>query len=42
MSGVAKDTFSLWLNQNIAIGEMIADFVLKNAEKRLRVSEKIG
>lgn len=41
VAGVAKDSFSLWLNQNVSLGEAVADFVIKNAEKRLKVSKKI-
>lgn len=41
VAGVAKDAFSLWLNQNVNVGESLADFVIKNAEKRLKLSKKI-
>jgi topoisomerase IV subunit B len=33
--GVVKDTFSLWLNQNIEAGEMLAELAIKNAQRRL-------
>lgn len=41
VAGVAKDSFSLWLNQNVAIGEALATFVIDNAQKRLKLSKKI-
>ncbi|MHC4880921.1 MAG: ATP-binding protein, partial [Planctomycetota bacterium] len=36
MAGVAKDEFSLWLNQHIGIGERIARLAIENAQARLR------
>jgi topoisomerase IV subunit B len=41
ISGVVKDAFSIWLNQNVELGEMIAALIIRNAEKRLRASKKI-
>lgn len=41
VAGVVKDSFSLWLNQNVNLGETLAEFVVKNAEKRMRLSKKI-
>lgn len=41
ISGVVKDAFSIWLNQNVSLGELIAALVIRNAEKRLRASKKI-
>jgi len=41
VSGVAKDAFSLWLNQNPEEGEKIADIIIHSAQKRLRNSKKI-
>jgi len=41
ISGVAKDAFSLWLNQHPSIGEKIADIILTSAHKRLKSSKKI-
>ncbi|MEE9396490.1 MAG: DNA topoisomerase IV subunit B [Methylococcales bacterium] len=41
VSGVAKDTFSLWLNQHPAIGEKIAELAIQNAQKRLRTAKKV-
>lgn len=41
VSGVAKDTFSLWLNQHPQEGEKIAEIILASAQKRLKSSKKI-
>lgn len=41
VTGIVKDTFSLWLNQNIELGEMLAALVIKNAEKRTNAESKI-
>jgi topoisomerase-4 subunit B len=41
VSGVAKDSFSLWLNQHPAEGEKIAEIIINNAQKRLRSNKKI-
>jgi len=41
ISGIAKDTFSLWLNQHPKVGEQIADIIIESAQKRLKSSKKI-
>ncbi len=41
VSGVVKDAFSLWLSQHVAAGEQLAQFVIVNANKRLRADKKI-
>jgi topoisomerase IV subunit B len=41
VSGVAKDAFSLWLNQHPAAGEKIAEIILASAHKRLKSNKKI-
>lgn len=41
VAGVVKDSFSLWLHQNINEGEAIAKLAIDNAQKRLRTSKKI-
>lgn len=41
VSGVAKDAFSLWLNQHPAEGEKIAEIIISSAQKRLRSNKKI-
>lgn len=40
VSGVAKDSFSLWLHQHPQAGEKIAEIVLASAHKRLKASKK--
>ena len=42
VSGVAKDAFSLWLNQHTAEAEMIAEMVINAAQSRLKASKKVA
>ena len=41
VSGVAKDSFSLWLNQHPAEGEKIAEIIIASANKRLKANKAI-
>ena len=41
VSGVAKDGFSLWLNQHPMEGEKIAEIIINSAQKRLRANKAI-
>ena len=41
VSAIVKDAFSLWLNQNIQIAELLAEMVISSAQKRLRASKKV-
>lgn len=41
VSGVAKDAFSLWLNQHPAEGEKIAEIIIASAQQRLKSNKKI-
>lgn len=41
VSGVVKDSFSLWLNQHTADGDALAEFTISNAQKRMRASKKV-
>jgi topoisomerase-4 subunit B len=41
ISGVIKDAFSLWLNQNPALGEKIAELAIFSAQKRLKSGKKV-
>ncbi len=41
VSGVVKDSFSLWLNEHTEIAEMLAEFCINNAQKRLKAAKKI-
>lgn len=41
ISGVVKDAFSLWLNENVSIAEELAKLMISNAEKRLKQDKQI-
>jgi len=41
VSGIVKDAFSLWLNQNVNDGEAIARLAISNAQKRLKSAKKV-
>ena len=41
VSGVAKDSFSLWLNQHPAVGEEIAQIAIQRALNRQRAGKKV-
>ncbi|NOX93061.1 MAG: DNA topoisomerase IV subunit B, partial [Gammaproteobacteria bacterium] len=41
ISGVVKDSFSLWLNQHTGQGEAIAELAIANAQSRLRAGKKV-
>ena len=41
ISGVIKDSFSLWLNQNVTEGEAIAQLAISNAQKRMKSARKV-
>jgi len=41
VSGVVKDAFSLWLNQNVNDGEAIAQLAISNAQKRMKSARKV-
>jgi len=41
ISGVVKDALSLWLNQNTAVAEKIAEIVIQNASNRSKKAKKI-
>ena len=36
-----KDAFVLWLSQNVAIGELIANMAIEKAQNRLKTSKKV-
>jgi topoisomerase-4 subunit B len=42
ISGVVKDSFSLWLNQHIEAGEAIADLAISSAQARLKAGKKVA
>ncbi len=41
VTGVVKDAFSLWLNEHTDKAELLAEFCLSNAQKRMRASKKV-
>ncbi|OCG06737.1 DNA topoisomerase IV subunit B [Gilliamella apis] len=41
VSAIVKDAFSLWLNQNVQIAELLTEMVISSAQKRLRASKKV-
>ena len=41
VSAIVKDAFSLWLNQNVQIAELLAEMVILCAQKRLKASKKV-
>ncbi|HIO91572.1 MAG TPA: DNA topoisomerase IV subunit B [Leucothrix mucor] len=41
VTGAIKDAFSLYLNKNSEIGDLIAEHVISNAQKRQRASKKV-
>ncbi len=41
VSGVAKDSFSLWLNQHAEIGDVLAQMAITSAQKRLKSAKKV-
>ncbi|MCG8616264.1 MAG: DNA topoisomerase IV subunit B [Desulfobacterales bacterium] len=36
-----RDAFSLWLNQNVALGEALAELAIENARTRVKKSKKV-
>ncbi|MCH9690848.1 MAG: DNA topoisomerase IV subunit B [Gammaproteobacteria bacterium] len=42
ISGVAKDAFSLWLNQHTEDGDKLAELCIGNARNRLRTAKKVA
>lgn len=41
VSGVVKDAFSLWLNQNVQEAEQLAELTISSAQRRLRAAKKV-
>ncbi|MGP1932064.1 MAG: DNA topoisomerase IV subunit B, partial [Arsenophonus sp. ET-DL12-MAG3] len=41
VSGIVKDAFILWLNQNIQEAEQLSEFTISNAQRRLRAAKKV-
>jgi topoisomerase-4 subunit B len=41
VTGVIKDSFSVWLNQHPGTGDQIAQLVIQKAQKRLKAAKKV-
>ncbi|PVX33021.1 DNA topoisomerase IV subunit B [Pasteurella langaaensis DSM 22999] len=41
VSGVVKDAFSLWLNNNIELAKQLAEMAITSAQRRLRAAKKV-
>ena len=41
VSGVVKDSFSLWLNEHSTMGDALAEMVISNAQRRMRSAKKV-
>ncbi len=41
VSGVLKDSFSLWLNEHSSMGDALAEMVISNAQRRMRSAKKV-
>ncbi|WP_341501864.1 DNA topoisomerase IV subunit B [Gallaecimonas sp. GXIMD4217] len=42
VSGVVKDTFSLWLNEHTEVAEALAEHFISNAQRRTRSAKKVA
>ena len=42
VAGVAKDAFSLWLNEHPSDGEVLAELAIANAQRRVQASKKVA
>lgn len=42
VSGVVKDSFSLWLNHHVNMGEAIAELAISQAQKRLKKAKQVS
>ncbi len=41
VSGIARDSFSLWLNQHTEVGDLLAHMAISSAQKRLKSAKKV-
>lgn len=41
VSGVVKDSFSLWLNQHVQEGTQLAEFIIEQAQQRLKTDKQV-
>jgi len=42
VGGVAKDAFSLWLNEHPSEGDRLAEIAINNAQRRIQASKKVA
>ncbi len=42
VAGIAKDAFSLWLNEHAQEGDRLADLAITNAQRRLQAAKKVS
>lgn len=42
ISGVVKDSFSLWLNQHTDMGDLLAEMAVNSATQRLKAAKKVA
>ncbi|MEC4728590.1 DNA topoisomerase IV subunit B [Shewanella sp. D64] len=42
VSGILRDSFSLWLNTHTSLAESLADMCINNAQKRLKSAKKVA
>ncbi|MDF3055195.1 MAG: parE [Gammaproteobacteria bacterium] len=41
VSGIVKDTFSLWLNQHVSEGQKLVEMAIQNAQRRSKASKNV-
>lgn len=42
VSGIVRDAFSLWLNSNTELAELLAEMCINNAQRRLKAAKKVA
>ena len=41
VANAVKNAFSLWLNQNVQVGELLAEMAINSAQRRMRAAKKV-
>ncbi len=41
VASAVKNAFSLWLNQNVQVGELLAEMAISSAQRRMRAAKKV-
>lgn len=41
VSGIVRDSFSLWLNQHVSMGEQLAEMAIDHAQRRMKARKKV-